>query len=82
MTSAHSHGEIETKDIKQLSGQQDGRTNKYDFDAEEKQVIGETAPLPNLQRKLKSRHLSMIAIGMNAFYCRDYTLRTIVLTFD
>ncbi|KAJ5145220.1 hypothetical protein N7448_002612 [Penicillium atrosanguineum] len=63
VTSAHSHGEIETKDVKQLSGQHDGRTNECDFDAEEKQVVGESAPLPNLQRKLKSRHLSMIAIG-------------------
>ena len=82
VTSAHSHGGIETKDIKQLSGQQDDRTNAYDFDAEEKQVIGESAPLPNLQRKLKSRHLSMIAIGKNAFRCRDYTLESIVLTLD
>ncbi|KAJ5681929.1 uncharacterized protein N7477_001869 [Penicillium maclennaniae] len=63
VTSAHSHGEIETKDIKQLKARHDGRVNEYDVDAEEKQVIGESAPLPDLQRKLKSRHLSMIAIG-------------------
>ncbi|KAJ5311659.1 hypothetical protein N7476_007519 [Penicillium atrosanguineum] len=42
VTSAHSHGEIETKDVKQLSGQHDGRTNECDFDAEEKQVVGGT----------------------------------------
>lgn len=67
VTSAHSHGETETKDIKQLSGQQDGQTIEYDLDAEEKQVIGESTPLPELQRKLKSRHLSMIAIGKNTW---------------
>jgi amino acid permease len=68
VTSAHSYGETETKDIKQLSGQQDGQATEYDLDAEEKQVIGESAPLPELQRKLKSRHLSMIAIGKNAWF--------------
>lgn len=63
VTSAHSNGEIENKNNKQSKDQQDGPTNEYDFDSEEKQEIGESAPLPELQRKLKSRHLSMIAIG-------------------
>lgn len=66
VTSAHSHGETESKNIKQSKDQHDGATNEYDFDSEEKQVIGESAPLPELQRKLKSRHLSMIAIGKKA----------------
>ncbi|KAJ5273025.1 hypothetical protein N7478_008150 [Penicillium angulare] len=34
-----------------------------DIDAEEKNVIGDVNPLPDLQRRLKSRHLAMIAIG-------------------
>lgn len=37
--------------------------NEYDIDTEEKQVIGEQRQLPDLQRRLKSRHLQMIAIG-------------------
>ena len=41
----------------------DGNGNGYDFDTEEKQVIGEQRQLPDLQRRLRSRHLQMIAIG-------------------
>lgn len=33
------------------------------FDAEEKQTYGEVNQLPDLQRRLRSRHLQMIAIG-------------------
>lgn len=41
----------------------EGLGNEYDFDTEEKQVIGEQRQLPDLQRRLRSRHLQMIAIG-------------------
>lgn len=33
------------------------------FDSEEKQTYGEVNQLPDLQRRLRSRHLQMIAIG-------------------
>lgn len=41
----------------------DNDANQYDINGEEKGVAGEMNQLPDLQRRLKSRHLSMIAIG-------------------
>ncbi|KAJ5994609.1 hypothetical protein N7451_010333 [Penicillium sp. IBT 35674x] len=41
----------------------DDAVNQYDINGEEKGVAGEMNQLPDLQRRLKSRHLSMIAIG-------------------
>lgn len=37
--------------------------NQYDIGIEEKNGTGEVDDLPDLQRRLKSRHLAMIAIG-------------------
>lgn len=37
--------------------------NEDDINAEEKNIVGDSNPLPDLQRRLKSRHLAMIAIG-------------------
>jgi amino acid transporter len=39
------------------------RQDGDNFDAEEKQTYGEVNQLPDLQRRLRSRHLQMIAIG-------------------
>jgi hypothetical protein len=39
------------------------RQDGHNLDAEEKHTYGEVNQLPDLQRKLKSRHLQMIAIG-------------------
>lgn len=37
--------------------------NEYDIGLEEKHESGQVDDLPDLQRRLKSRHLAMIAIG-------------------
>jgi amino acid transporter len=57
-----------------ISGGNDA--NQYDISAEEKGVTGEMNQLPDLQRRLKSRHLSMIAIGT----IRVYTVQKSILT--
>lgn len=65
VTSAQNHipaGTNEKRDS--ISKEQDGfRQDGHNVDAEEKQTYGEVNQLPVLQRKLRSRHLQMIAIG-------------------
>lgn len=63
VTTAEDHDDIGSKDIKQSNGPNDCHHIEYGLDHEEKQIAGEVNQLPDLQRKLKSRHLSMIAIG-------------------
>lgn len=46
-----------------MQAQQQFPTNRYDVDFEKHGAGRESNPLPDLKRKLKSRHLQMIAIG-------------------
>lgn len=62
VTTTENHVDIGSKDIKEVDGAGD-HNHEHGFDHGEKQIAGEANPLPELQRKLKSRHLSMIAIG-------------------
>lgn len=50
------------KDIKESNPDQSIADDR-DLDAEEKHSNGESHQLPELQRRLKSRHLQMIAMG-------------------
>lgn len=63
VTSAENHVDIGRKDVKESEGPNSGQHIEYGVDHEEKQIAGQVNQLPDLQRKLKSRHLSMIAIG-------------------
>jgi amino acid transporter len=65
VTPAHHHVGIDKKQNDDSISKDpiSGIENEYDFDTEEKQVIGEQRQLPDLQRRLRSRHLQMIAIG-------------------
>lgn len=65
VTPAHNQVELDEKknDDSITKDPITGLDNGYDIDAEEKQVIGEQRQLPDLQRRLRSRHLQMIAIG-------------------
>lgn len=65
VTPAHNHVGIDKKQNDDSISKDpiSGLENEYDFDTEEKQVIGEQRQLPDLQRRLRSRHLQMIAIG-------------------
>lgn len=58
VTTTENHADMASKDIKESDG-----AGGHNHGHEEKQITGEVNPLPELQRKLKSRHLSMIAIG-------------------
>jgi amino acid transporter len=66
VTSVHQGAGTGWKDTKDLDSKNpvEGR----DIDEEEKHSNGETRQLPNLQRKLKSRHLHMIAMGKSSLY--------------
>lgn len=63
VTTAENHVDVGSKDVKEPCGPGSGQHIEYGVDHEEKQITGEVNQLPDLQRKLKSRHLSMIAIG-------------------
>lgn len=65
VTPAHNHYGTEKKENDDSISKDpiSGTHNEYDIDGEEKQVIGEQRQLPDLQRRLRSRHLQMIAIG-------------------
>ena len=56
------HADLPKKNKEDSISRDDG-VNQYDINGEEKGVAGEMNQLPDLQRRLKSRHLSMIAIG-------------------
>lgn len=60
VASIHNASETD-KNIKETDP--DNFANDRDLDAEEKHSNGESHQLPELQRKLKSRHLQMIAMG-------------------
>lgn len=49
--------------IMQMQQQQNSPDDRYDVDYEKHGASRESNPLPDLKRKLKSRHLQMIAIG-------------------
>lgn len=48
--------------------QPEDAVNQYDVDYEKHGAGRESSPLPDLKRKLKSRHLQMIAIGESRYY--------------
>lgn len=76
VTAAENHVDVESKDVKGPGGQGEGQHIEYGFDNEEKQIAGEVNQLPDLQRKLKSRHLSMIAIGKTINDLLDKRVKT------
>lgn len=65
VTSTHNHITAETNEKRDSisKAQGDFRQDAHNVDAEEKHTYGEVNQLPVLQRKLRSRHLQMIAIG-------------------
>jgi amino acid transporter len=63
VTSIQNEPRTDKKDVKEPDPT--GRTGNQDIDSEEKHSNGETHELPELQRRLKSRHLQMIAMGRN-----------------
>ena len=52
-------------DKKDISASNPEHFTNRDLDTEEKHSHGESHQLPELQRRLKSRHLQMIAMGKN-----------------
>jgi amino acid transporter len=56
------HADVPKKNNEDLISR-DIRVDQHDINEEEKGLAGEMNQLPELQRRLKSRHLSMIAIG-------------------
>jgi hypothetical protein len=70
VSSIHNASGTDRKNIKEAN-QDDISPEDRDFDAEEKHSNGESHQLPELQRKLKSRHLQMIAMGQRpkCFFC-------------
>ncbi|KAJ5645862.1 hypothetical protein N7490_002234 [Penicillium lividum] len=56
------HADVPKKNNEDLISR-DLRVDQHDINEEEKGLAGEMNQLPELQRRLKSRHLSMIAIG-------------------
>lgn len=63
VASIHNASSTEKKDIYGLNPE--NIPNDRDLDAEEKHSNGESHQLPELQRRLKSRHLQMIAMGQH-----------------
>jgi amino acid transporter len=63
VTSIQNEPRTDKKDVK--APDPTGPTGNQDIDSEEKHSNGETHELPELQRRLKSRHLQMIAMGRN-----------------
>jgi amino acid transporter len=61
VTSIQNEPRTDKKDVKEPDPT--GPTGSQDIDSEEKHSNGETHELPELQRRLKSRHLQMIAMG-------------------
>ncbi|KAJ6089534.1 hypothetical protein N7467_004750 [Penicillium canescens] len=61
VTSIQNEPRTDKKDVKEPDPT--GPTGNQDIDSEEKHSNGETHELPELQRRLKSRHLQMIAMG-------------------
>lgn len=64
VTSIDNGAGTDKKDIKDWNLKHS--TKECDLDEEEKHRHGETNQLPDLQRKLKSRHLQMIAMGKSS----------------
>ena len=58
---ANIHSASETE--KKIHSAPEDYADDRDLDAEEKHSNGESHQLPELQRRLKSRHLQMIAMG-------------------
>jgi amino acid permease len=65
VTSARNQITTGNKEKRDSISKEQGDTNQYghNIDAEEKHTYGEVNQLPVLQRRLRSRHLQMIAIG-------------------
>ena len=61
VASIHNASGTEKKDINESNP--GNISEDRDLDAEEKHSNGESHQLPELQRRLKSRHLQMIAMG-------------------
>lgn len=64
VTSAHNGTETDKKDI--IDWNSKHSVKDCNINEAEKQHHGETNRLPDLQRKLKSRHLQMIAMGKSS----------------
>lgn len=63
VASTHNASTTDKKDIQGLNAE--NFASNRDLDAEEKHSNGESHQLPELQRRLKSRHLQMIAMGQH-----------------
>lgn len=64
VASIHNGSTTDKKDINGLNAE--NFANDRDLDSEEKHSNGESHQLPELQRRLKSRHLQMIAMGQHS----------------
>lgn len=68
VTSAQNDHDIDV-DVEKANSDSKNPVVDYDPLTKEKETNGEIRELPNLQRRLKSRHLQMIAIGESSMSC-------------